>query len=199
MTDLPIAGATLAELREHDIGSWKNPRYAGERIPTLHEVLGTIPAGKRIFMEIKCGPEIIPVIKNQLEAFPRVKPEQISIICFQEKIIKTCREQLPDIATNWLTSFKRSRITGKWSPSPASVLQALLRTGASGLGAQAHSKVMTPAFVKAVHQAQYGFHCWTVDEAALAKHLQSIGVDSITTNRPDFIRKVLSRDTKKNG
>lgn len=63
-TSLTIARSTLAELRALDVGSWKHPRFANERIPLLEEVLATVPEGKRIFVEIKCGPEIIPHLKT---------------------------------------------------------------------------------------------------------------------------------------
>src|SRR5689334_354029 len=51
--DLSVAASTLAQLRRLDVGRWKDPKWKGERIPTLTEVLATIPAGKRIFIEIK--------------------------------------------------------------------------------------------------------------------------------------------------
>ena len=54
---LTIAKSTLAELSALDVGSWKHPRFANERIPVLEEVLATVPKGKRIFVEIKCGPK----------------------------------------------------------------------------------------------------------------------------------------------
>ena len=34
-------------------------QFAGEPVPTLAEVLATVPAGKRVFIEVKCGPEIV--------------------------------------------------------------------------------------------------------------------------------------------
>src|SRR5687767_15370020 len=43
---------TLEELRKLDAGSWKGPKWAGEKLPLLDEVLATIPAGKRVFIEI---------------------------------------------------------------------------------------------------------------------------------------------------
>ena len=33
------------ELRTLDVGSWKSPRFADERMPSLKEVLATVPAG----------------------------------------------------------------------------------------------------------------------------------------------------------
>ncbi|MBN2310352.1 MAG: glycerophosphodiester phosphodiesterase, partial [Candidatus Hydrogenedentes bacterium] len=34
-----VSDMTLAELKELDAGSWKDPKYAGERLPTLAEAL----------------------------------------------------------------------------------------------------------------------------------------------------------------
>src|SRR5262245_61979826 len=56
--DLTIADATLDQLRGLDVGSWKDKRWAGERIPLIEQVFQTIPKGKRIYIEVKCGPEI---------------------------------------------------------------------------------------------------------------------------------------------
>ncbi len=49
----PVARQTLAQLRTLDAGQWKHPRWRGEKIPTLEEVLATVPPGKRLFIEIK--------------------------------------------------------------------------------------------------------------------------------------------------
>ena len=79
--DKSVVGKTLEELRLLDVGSWKNAKYAGERIPTLVEVLATVPSGKRVFIEVKCGPEIVPELKRDI-ARAKLKPEQTAIISF---------------------------------------------------------------------------------------------------------------------
>src|SRR5689334_20950900 len=50
---LVIRDSTIDELRALDVGAWKGPNYAGERIPLLAEVLAAMPAGKRAFVELK--------------------------------------------------------------------------------------------------------------------------------------------------
>ncbi|MCA9017815.1 MAG: glycerophosphodiester phosphodiesterase, partial [Planctomycetaceae bacterium] len=58
--DQAVNEQTLAELQTLDVGAWKNEKYKEERIPTLTQILKAIPAGKRLFIEIKCGPEVLP-------------------------------------------------------------------------------------------------------------------------------------------
>ncbi len=190
--DLPVAGTTFAALRKLDVGSWKAPKYAGEPIPTLDEVLATIPPGKRIFIEIKCGPKIVPILKRRLAKFPQVKPEQISIICFSEEVIIACRKELPHLTANWLVSYKKHKITRKWHPSADSVMASLKKTGASGLGTQAQPAVIDRAFAERMHKTKYGFHCWTINDAESARRFQTLGVDSITTDRPAFLRMAIA-------
>src|SRR5436853_146648 len=50
-----FADTTLAELRKLDAGSWKDPKFAGEKVPTFDEMLQHIPAGKRVVIHLYTG------------------------------------------------------------------------------------------------------------------------------------------------
>ncbi len=52
--------------------------------------------------------------------------------------------------------------------------------------------VVGPALVDAVHALGARVSCWTVDDAVQARHLERIGVDSITTNRLQELRDALA-------
>ena len=56
--DLRVHERSLAELRELDFGGWKGEQFRGEPIPTLDQLLATLPPDKRFYVETKCGPEI---------------------------------------------------------------------------------------------------------------------------------------------
>ena len=191
-SNLEVAKSTTEELRKLDVGSWKDPEFAGERIPTLREVLAIVPAKKRIFIEVKCGPEIVPTLKRQLGEFPNLEPEQITIISFDAKVIVACRAELPHLMANWLVSYKKDKKTGKLRPTVGSVFETLRVSGASGLGTQANPEVIDRAFVDRLRRTKLGFHAWTINDADLAKSFQALGVDSITTDRPAFIREAIA-------
>ena len=42
-----IKDSNFDDLRNLDAGSWKDPKYAGEKLPTLAEALTSIPEGRR--------------------------------------------------------------------------------------------------------------------------------------------------------
>ena len=185
--ELTVAQSTLSELRTLDVGSWKDKRFASERIPTLLEVLDTVPDGKRIFIEIKCGPEIVPVLKQHLQT-SKLKSEQIVIICFNEEVVSQSRQTMPQYKANWLTSYKQATPVSAWKPTLDDVLRTLKRSGATGLGTNGNLKVIDQAFVDSIQAAGLEFHVWTVNEAKSAGTFKSLGVQSITTDRPAFIR-----------
>ena len=49
------------------------------------------------------------------------------------------------------------------------------------------------AFVKTIRRGSFEFHVWTIDEADKARRFASLGVDSIATNRPQWIREQLAK------
>ena len=187
---LNVADATYAQLRQVDVGSWKHQRYSAERIPTLKQVLATVPRGKQIFVEIKCGPEILPLMRPQLAA-SGLKPEQIVIICFNEAVIARSRIMMPEYNANWLTSYRQRTKQSAWTPGRDEVLNIMERTGATGLGTNGNLKVIDQTFVDAVQRAGHEFHVWTVNDAAAARQFAGLGAFSITTDRPAFIRNVI--------
>lgn len=188
-SNMEIATSTFDDLRKLDVGSWKHAKFAKEKMPTLVEVFATVPAGKKIFIEIKCGPEIVPQLQKEVEG-AKLKPEQMIVISFNADVIAAVRKQIPSIKAHWLTSYKQDKATGQWSPSIEQVIATLKRIDASGLDTNAHA-LIDDAFVKALRGEKYELHCWTVDEPALARRFIKLGVDSITTNKPAWLRKQL--------
>lgn len=182
------AESTLDQLRDLDVGSWKHEKYAGERIPLLEEVLATVPQTGKILIEIKCGPEIVEPLRVALEK-TSLQAEQIVIICFNDEVVKQCREKMPQFKANWLTSYKQNKLTGKWSPDLGKVLKTLGSTGATGLGTQGRDEVVTAEFVREIRKAGVECHVWTVNDPAQAKRYAELGFDSITTDKPAEIRK----------
>ncbi|QEG22343.1 glycerophosphodiester phosphodiesterase [Mariniblastus fucicola] len=190
---LKVAESDLATLQNLEVGSWKGRQFSSEKIPTLSDVLATVPEGKKIFVEIKCGPEILPVLEKELAA-SNLEPEQIVIICFKSAVIQQVRESMPQYKANWLTSYKLkgSEDDPSWTPTQDEVLATLARTQATGLGSQGHEDVVTEEFVAAMVDAGFEFHAWTIDDPNQAVQLKSFGTSSLTTNRPEFLRQQLA-------
>jgi glycerophosphoryl diester phosphodiesterase len=186
--DVVAARTGCQELRALDVGGWKGDAWRGERIPTLTEVLAALPGGKRLFIELKSGPEIIPRLAQTLAA-AALDPQRLRLLAFSSELIRELKERLPAYRACWLTDY---RWRGSWHPSAQQVLDTLRSCRADGLASRSRA-VLEPAFVAALRAEGLELHVWTVDAAAEARRLVGLGVDSIMTNRPAWIRRQLSQ------
>ena len=187
---LVVEDTSFADLRKLDVGIWKGPEWKGERVPTLEEVLATVPRGKKIFIELKMGPEIVGPLAEVL-AVATVPHSQIVIISFDKKAIAACEAKFPDIKTYWLTSFKQKEGKG-WSPTAAQVIKNARQSGADGIGAKAVPECFNREFLAVLREAGIDdFHVWTVDDPSVAQLYQELGAWGITTNKPDLVKRSL--------
>ncbi len=188
--DRQVEDQTLEELQSLDVGAWKGAEYAGMRMPDLADVLALVAEGQQVFLDIKSGPQIVGPMREVIQQ-SELTPDQIVVIAFNAEVVAETRRQLPEIATYWLLNHRRDEQTGEWTPSLEQVLATLRRIDAHGLSMRANTEVATEAFVAALREAGFEFHTWTVNDPPTAIRFAELGVDSITTDRPAFIRQAL--------
>ena len=191
--DKPISSLTLNEIRTFDAGLWKGDAWRYTRVPTLREVLDTMPETGEIYIELKSIGPIIDAIRA-IFASGSWRPEQLTFIAFDEATISAVKKLFPAHKAYWLTC----NWTGDWKNhggpklSPAGLAAKLRELGVDGVDICA-TEFLDKSYGDALHAANLGFHVWTVDETAEARRMVEIGVDSITTNRAKFIAAELSR------
>lgn len=181
--DLVVKDATYQELRNLDVGTWKDVKWEGTYIPTLAEVLATVPGGKHIYVEIKCGPEILPLLYKELDA-SGLKTDQIVVISFNADVIREFKNGRPENKAFWLTGFWYNE-EGESQPTAQQAIEKLNAIGADGIST--HHGSVTGEFVDQIINAGYEYHVWTVDDPERAVELINYGVKSITTNVPALI------------
>jgi len=191
--DLAIKDATMAQLRALDAGSWKDPKYAGEKLPTLAEALATIPAGKRFFVEIKVGPEAVPALVRVFKESGKTA-QQVVIISFNADALAAAKKALPDHQCYYLASFKQDKETKKWSPSIDELISTAKTINADGLDLQSKPPLNAKAIAK-IKAAGLQAYAWTVDDPAEARKLIDGGIDGITTNRAAWLREQIEHPT----
>jgi glycerophosphoryl diester phosphodiesterase len=107
--NLEVVQSTLAELQALDVGSRKDEKFRGTRIPTLPEVFATVPKGKKIFVEVKCGPEIIPALTKEIDR-SGLTHDQVVLICFNAEVIRKFKKVKPKHKAYWLCLFVRKKV-----------------------------------------------------------------------------------------
>ncbi len=186
--DRQVVECSLAELQTFDVGSWKSQQFAGEPVPTLQELLATVPSGKQFFVEVKCGVEIIDELRRVVENCG-LKPEQIIPISLQFEVIAAIKREIPQCPAYWVVEFKQD-LQGDWYPTPDDILRQTETARLDGLDLMATGPI-DAEFVRQIRSSQLQLCVWTVDDPLLARRLIDLGVQGITTNRPGWLRKQL--------
>jgi glycerophosphoryl diester phosphodiesterase len=178
----PVNQHTLAELKKLDAGGWFDPRFAGEHIPTLDEVLDWARTRKTVVdIEIKNAPVyyagIEDAVVRSLERHGMT--EQVIVISFDHRAVQRVKKLRPAIVTGVLYACR-----------PADGGLGLARA----VGAEAllpHHAYVTREDVRAAHEAGLAVAPWTSSDPEVLKQLIDAGVDAIGTNHPDVLRQVV--------
>jgi glycerophosphoryl diester phosphodiesterase len=186
--DKPIVEQTLAELKALDAGGWKGPTWAGTRIPTLAEAVALVPEGKRLFIEIKCGAEVIPPLVKIVQESGKT-PKQLALIAFNHETLRQAKLKLPDVPAYWLVGYQEDKKTGKF-PAIDDIVAKAKAGGLDGLDLSSKFPI-DEAFVAKIHAAGLKLYTWTVNEPEVALKEKAAGVDGITTDKPRELRKAL--------
>ncbi|MCL5281111.1 MAG: glycerophosphodiester phosphodiesterase [Planctomycetes bacterium] len=184
--DLKVKESTADQLRALDVGSFKGKEFTGERVPFLAEVVQSIPPKRKLYIEIKCGKEILPQLRQVLG--DSGKMAQIVIIGFSLETVAESKKQI-DVPTYWLKGTEKDKKTGQWIPHDPKLVQMAKDKGLDGLDVDFAG--VTEELVRAAKAAGQKLYVWTVDDPAEARRLVQLGVDGITTNRPDWLREQL--------
>lgn len=173
--NLVICNSTLQELKELNL-QCEGKDHLNIKIPTLTEVLKIVPSGKKIFIEIKCGVEILsPLIKELSRS--KINSNQVVIISFDRQVVKELKEMAPEYKALLLYSYEEGR-------EVSSLINEMFDIKADGIGTD---NELSKEFVEKVIISGLEYHSWTIDNADTANQLISWGSNSITTNEPELL------------
>ena len=173
---LIVRDSTLEELKQLNL-SYKDSINSKIKIPTLAEVLEVVPNGKKIFIEIKCGVEIIKPLFKELSQ-SKINTEQAVIISFDEKVIKVFKSAAPGYKAYWLYSYELDCNINN-------ILNVMNDIKADGLSSDNEN---SKTLIDRIIDAGFEYHSWTIDDIDIANKLISWRVQSITTDNPGQIQ-----------
>jgi glycerophosphoryl diester phosphodiesterase len=180
-----IRDMTMDELRRLDAGSWKGNQWRGEPIPELSEVLGVLPEEKLAFVELKCGPEILPALTKTIAGDRR----GILFVGFSLETMAAAKQRFPGRKALWnLDLFKAD--AGRWRPDASKMIERARNAGVDGVGV-GFCEAVNETLVKKIQEAGLELFVWTVDEPRGALAMRSLNVNYLATNRPGWLRKRL--------
>ena len=146
-----------------------------------------MPEGKILVIEIKCGIEIVPVFKLIIEK-SKLNPKQIIPIGFDSQIMSAVKNALPNCEVFCVCRFEKCRDHEEWFPDLDGVITQTKQSNLNGLSISP-ARLIDYEFIKKIKIAGLKLSVWTVNDPEEAKHLIKIGVDAITTNQAQWLKR----------
>jgi glycerophosphoryl diester phosphodiesterase len=185
-----VGGLTLAELRQLDASA----RYFGasvgrQLIPTLQEVIDLAKGRASLQVEIKVRSDgsrysgIVPRVVETLRLNGMV--DEAVILSFDFPTLTAVKTLEPRLRTCALISRAYLQSVGK--RGPAAVAGEMAALGAAFVGVE--KSWLTEPLYKELRSRGLGVGVWTVDDPSDMRRFAAMGVDFITSNRPDLLRE----------
>ncbi|WP_223068362.1 glycerophosphodiester phosphodiesterase [Paenibacillus caui] len=175
-----VAEQSLAEIRQYDAGGWFHESFAGERIPTLEEVIDLAPPELLINVEIKGG--IGKGVEETLARLLRRKNrlDTVVVSSFDFKSLAILKELEPSVKIGLLYN---NRLAHHWKlPAAAGIEVYSLHMS---------MKRLDKEDAEAARQHGYAVYPWTVNDADKMRLAISYGADAIITDYPGRLRALL--------
>jgi glycerophosphoryl diester phosphodiesterase len=211
----------LAELKELDAGSWFDPSYAAESVPTLGEALDCASGRIGVYIEIKNSDDDgalsadlfalahdrnAPLFELQQETLRRIEKSNSANLTLTRKVI----------AEVYQRDMKKNVVIQSFSPivcattlfEAPNIRTELLAQPGHGNGPQwawfmhwlelldppgfnPHRRDATSNLIESIHQLGKTLAVWTVNSRSEMKRLARLGVDAIITDHPDMCLEVM--------
>lgn len=183
--DRKIEDMSLEEIQSLDCGSWFGENWSDERIPELKDVLKSVPKDKEIYIEVKTKEEIVPFLLRDIDE-QELSIDQITVITFFPEVIREIKRRDANIKCNLLIAFDYKDI------AVDEIIDLAVKIDANGLGAQNHKR-LNGQFIQSLKNTGKSVHVWTVNSRKEAEEYLKNGIDSITTNKPLYLRNHLEQ------
>ena len=177
-----VASRTSKDLAALDAGTWFDPKFAKEHVPTLDEALAWAKARNvRVQIELKGDPVVAKGLPEAVVAsLGRTgTTKDVLVISFDHAAVKLVKKLAKAIRTGVL-----------YAARPADPVAFAKLAKADVLVPQA--SFVTAEDVAAVHGAGLALATWAPSDAKVLRALVAMGVDAITVDKPEVLRKVLA-------
>ncbi len=181
----PVRDFTLDELKRLDAGSWFDPRFAGERLPSLEEALDLCAARGMVNIEIKAGAfeagRAADAIEEQVlrAVAQRDMTARVLISSFDARFLERIAERPTAPAIGLLTAARTAS-------DPLALCQRL-----RAFSWHPDHRSVTAEKVRGMHAAGIRVLAYTVNRPADFLHLLQMGADGVFSDDPPLLQACL--------
>ncbi len=182
---------TLKEIKRY------KTKERGQQVPVLEEVFPLIKRGITLNIEVKnmwtARPVADRIKKHHMQG-------KVIISSCSVNALRIIRQELPSVRTAYLFYTSTHEEIGILITALARtyfrIAQSIIIKNAQSVGASYVNlsyPLTTKKFVQRLHKKGFKVNVWAVNTPALMRKMIRRGVDGIITNRPDKLKKALSR------
>lgn len=171
-----VARSTLAELQAVDVGRHRGPQFAGERVPTLEQVIDAVRGRMKLNVELKYNvpdPELAPAVIDLLRRKDFLGDAVITSLDYAA--LREVRRLEPRLRTGHIVTAALGDVT---------------RSSADFLSLNAARA--TPLLVRRARAAGKDVHVWTVNDPDAMLRMIERGVDNVITDDPATFARVVA-------
>ena len=180
-----VVKQVIDDLKQLDAGSWKQPQYKNERIPTLLEAIQVISLyGMGLNLELKpCEGIEDETVEAAVAVLKANWPSNLPLLLssFNYFALAKAYELWPEVQR----AYNVSAIPSNWQ-------ERLELLDCSGL--HIHHPFFDAAKVAVIKQAGYKVVAFTVNNETLAEQLFAQGLDAIFTDYPEQLLQYFQQD-----
>lgn len=177
----PVHTHSLQELKQLDAGRWFGESFAGQRIPTLAEVLDRFAGKVPLALEVKAGSAFFPGIEERVVSALREHQvlSQVAVASFDHHALFRLKELEPYLRTAALLVGRPMSMSAVAGPSKVDAMAL-------------ECSLVTKTEIDACRASGLQLVVWVVNEPAQMRHFIDLGIDGIITDRPDLLRHALT-------
>ncbi len=172
-----IWDSTAAELKAVDLGSRVDPKYAGEGVPTLAEVLAAVKGRARVVIELKSYGHDVRLEEKVVDV---VEAAGMGKDCVFMSLDHAMVAKMKRLRPDWRVGLLAAKALGNILTIPADFLAV-------------EAGMVNARFVWRAHRAGRDVYVWTVNTPVSMLRMMSCGVDGLITDKPDLGRRVVTR------
>jgi glycerophosphoryl diester phosphodiesterase len=174
---LTVAGSTLQQLQQVDIGSWFGPEFTDQRIPTLKEVLELCKDHIKVNIELKYYGKQVRLEERVAEVVEQTGMSgQVMFMSLSYDGIQVLHRLRPD----WKVGLLSSVAVGNLADLDVDFLAL------NGRAASRH-------LIRQAHKRGKQVMVWTVNDAVAMASMTGRGADALITDEPALAGEVLEK------
>lgn len=173
---MKVWDATSEELAKIDVGSWFDPAYADERVPTLRDVLLLSKGRAKVLVELKYyghDKQLAERVAQVIEEVDMV--DQTAVMSLKTKQVEDIKRVRPE----WRRGLLAATAIGDLSQYDANFLAV-------------NSAIASTGFIARAHEAGKDVYVWTPNDAMTMSQMLSRGVDGLITDEPGLAKDVIA-------